>query len=70
MRYAWDLFRWRFVAAYYIAGWVVKGATMKDQPADTRLQMIEFAWRVWRSLIMFRHEKDKYITTEEWSDKL
>lgn len=65
MRYLWDSFRWRFIAAFYIAWWFAIGAPMKDMPFPTRWANVRFAWRGWRFSIMFRHERHKYRPIQE-----
>lgn len=67
MRYLWDCFRWRFVAAFYIAWWFVQGAPMTDwEPYDRRWEVTKTAWRMWRASIMYPHEKDQYVTVQQW----
>lgn len=70
MRYLWDLFRWRFVAAYYIIWWGFKGFPVRDLPSPSRWENLGWAWHQNRSIIMYRHEKHKYITVEEWLDSI
>jgi len=70
MRYPWDLLRWRFVAAFHIAWWFLRGAPMKDQPAKSRWENTRWAWQLWKIEIMFRHEKGKYVSFDKVMEEL
>lgn len=65
MKYYWDLFRWRFIALAGILAWWFSGAPMKDQPKPTRWQNTKFAWRCWRDIIMYPHERERYKSLSE-----
>lgn len=70
MRRLWDSIRWRPVALFHIAWWWLKGApkqVMGFDDADplSRWEITKSAWRIWRSHIMYPHERDKYIPIEE-----
>ena len=75
MRYAWDCFRWRFIAAFHIAWWVLKGAPQTPYELDgkrfyvgTRWEEAKTAWRLWRAVIMRKHTP--YVTADEFFAKL
>lgn len=65
IRYVFDLIRWRFVAAFYIAWWFARGAPKKHMVGLNRWDTAKLAWSLWRSAIMFRHEHEKYISLHE-----
>lgn len=64
-RYYWDLFRWRFVAIYWIGSWVLRGMPIEHLPKATRRENLRLAYQSWRDLIMHPHEKERCKSLDE-----
>ena len=58
----WDSFRWRFVAAWHIANWCMRGAPTKyiGLGKVSRWAVATMAWDWHRAQIMYPHERHKY----------
>ena len=65
IKYLWDSFRWRFVAAFHIAWWFAKGAPL-NMEGFGRWEETKIAWIGWKVVIMFPHNKDKVTKMDEW----
>lgn len=65
MRYLYDLFRWRFVSVFWISVWWLRGAPLLDLPDIGRWGNTKWAWRCWRDMIMFKHEKQSSISLDD-----
>lgn len=72
MRYAWDAFRWRFVAAFYIAWWACKGMP-RVFGHMSRWDIAVSSWRHNRANIMAKHWQHKLVSArkffEDWESK-
>lgn len=55
MRYRWDRLRWRFVAVFYLAWWLLKGLP-KHGMGGSRWGIAQDAWSACEETIMYRHE--------------
>lgn len=64
MRYAWDSFRWRFVAAFGVCWWLISGP-LPCALGDTRREVCGRIWRITRNVIMLPHEKHLYRPIDE-----
>lgn len=70
LRRLFDQVRWRALAIAHIAWWLAIGAPMKDMPAGSRRETVAWAWRSWRSSIMFPHERHRYRPISELIEEL